>query len=264
MHAPGLRTFYPAKGLVFGFFVIALSLSAFGANSFGALIDYKERRPWSDIFYGNINSGGFNHNTKVLSLSSTQANALELGAEYGPAPGPDGRHYGTLPADYGLGFVSTLTITNAIIEADGSVLSGNGGEVKIVYNGAPGGSTFAADYGVAANSVLLIGTVVEAKLDPIEPGDNTLNILFSINSPNGGALQNANPHNGRKFAPANLGMLHISGLTLPSDFTTTFALTGSGETIDLYGIPEPSSVMLGVLGLAFAAARRRGRRVSER
>ena len=260
MHVSRPRTIQTARGLAFGFALAVLFSSAIGTLPASAgLIDYKERRPWSDLSYQNIDSGGFVIGTKTLTIiANSEANTLELGNQYGPPPAPNGRHYGPLPADFGGAMITTLTVSNAIIETDGSVLPGNGGLVRVIYNGPPAGSgNLASDYGLVNGSVLLEGTVLRAKLDPAEPGANTMNILFSIVT---GKLQEANTHNGLVFAPAELGMMHIAGLTLPSDFSASFSLSGGGETIDVYGIPEPGSVVLGLVGAMFVFSGRSRRR----
>jgi hypothetical protein len=103
------------------------------------------------------------------------------------------------------------------------------------------------DYGVVAGNALLTGTIVEALLDA--KGDNTLDLLVAIS---GGALQNPNPTLGINFAPNNLAVLRITRAAgLPSDWTGTFTLAGA--TIDMLGVPEPTSMMLVLVSAGFAA-----------
>jgi hypothetical protein len=217
-----------------------------------SLIDMSEQVDWSDLAFPNIDTGGFDHITKTLTISTTEANSLELGGVYGPGL-PDGRHYGT-SGTLGGPFQSTLAVSGVIIEPDGTVT--NGGSVTVTYNAPPAsGGNLADDYSIAAGAILLQGTVTGVKLDPLGPGANTMNILFAIS---GGALQNINPAVGTNFAPVDLGMIHIAGLSLPSDFSATFSLVGTGETIDLFGIPEPSSCLLALaMGLTVVLRRNR-------
>ena len=125
----------------------------------------------------------------------------------------------------------------------------NGGTVLVTFNGGAAGSV-GTDYGVIAGNTLLQGTIVEALLDAA--GDNTLDLLVSLS---GGALQNPNPDLGINFAPHDLAVLRITRAAgLPSDWTQTFSLTGAA--IDMLGIPEPSGVVLGLLGGIFAVMAR--------
>jgi hypothetical protein len=140
-----------------------------------------------------------------------------------------------------------LSVSGAEIQNDGTVT--DGGSVTITYvNGVPATMAgLAKDYGVVPNDILLQGTVLEVLLEAT--GDDTLDVLFSVS---GGALQNVNPALGTNFAPTNLALLRIAGVALPADFSQCFDL--SGATIDVLSIPEPSSVMLCLLGAMFALA----------
>jgi hypothetical protein len=207
------------------------------------------------LAYPNTDSGTYTAATDVLSLTTLEFNDLELGYQFGPGR-PPGRHYGT-GGTLGGPFQTTLSIAGAVIAptADDPMTAfdeskygtvTNGGTVTVTFNGGAVGSV-GTDYGVVAGNSLLTGTIVEALLDA--EGDNTLDLLVSLS---GGALQNPNPDLGINFAPRNLAVLRITRAAgLPSNWTETFSLTGA--TIDMLGIPEPSGVVLGLLGAIFAA-----------
>jgi hypothetical protein len=222
-----------------------------------------EIRPWSDLAYPNTDTGSYNSATDTLSLSTLEFNDLEIGNHYGPG-GPLGRHYGT-GGTLGGPFQTTLTIAGAIIGPTADDLNTafdeskfgtvtNGGTVTVTFNGGAAGSV-GTDYGVVAGNTLLSGTVVEALLDAT--GDNTLDLLVALS---GGALQNPNPTLGINFAPHNLAILRITRAAgLPSDWTGTFTLTGA--TIDMFGVPEPSAVVLGLAASVFALLGRSKRKI---
>jgi hypothetical protein len=231
-----------------GLSIVALAASVFSATSAQAgLIDFAEQIPWSDLSYPNIDSGDFDIDTQTLTINTTEASFLELGAQYGPPPASSGHHYGS-SGSLGATIITTLSVSGVQLDANGNVIN-DGGEVKVTFNGPPAnGTNFASHYGVVNGSVLLLGKVLQAKLDPTGTGADTMNILFSIDS---GELQEPNSQNGLVFAPAALGMLHIGGITLPASFSADFDF--SDGSLDLYGIPEPGSLALGALAAIFGA-----------
>jgi hypothetical protein len=204
---------------------------------------------WSDMaFPGNV-TGGFDAGTMQLTASAFPSNDLEIGSVYGP--GKPGRHYGT-SGTLGGAFSATLNVSGVQVQSDGTVT--NGGSVSITFGGGASGS-LGTDYGIAAGASLLQGSVVDVQLDAT--GDNTLDVLFAIS---GGALQNVNPALGTNFSPSSWGLIRVggSGVTLPSDFSESFSFNGG--TIDVYGIPEPSSILLGLFGVTFVLVAVRKRR----
>jgi hypothetical protein len=202
-----------------------------------------EQDSWSDMAFPSGVSGSFNSGTKQLTITASPSNDLEIGPEFGPSN--IGRHYGT-GGTLGGPFGATLNVNGVVIETDGSVTSG--GTVTVTFNGSAPGS-IGDDYGIVAGAPLLVGTVLEVLLDAT--GDNTLDVLFDIS---GGALQNDNPVLMRNFAPNNRGLLRIAGVAMPSDWSSSFSLNGA--TIDVYGIPEPTALTLGLLCAIFAAGLR--------
>jgi hypothetical protein len=146
-------------------------------------------------------------------------------------------------------FSATLNVTGVEIQPDGTVT--NSGSLVITFNGSAPGS-LGDDYGIVAGNALLTGSILEVLLDAT--GDNTLDVLFSIS---GGALQTPNPTLGVIFAPDYFGLIRVVGVTMPSDFSSSFSLDGA--TINVFGLPEPSSIMLGLLGamLIFVSRSRR-------
>lgn len=189
---------------------------------------------WSDMSFASGVSGGYSTATKVLSISASPSNDLEIGPQYGPSN--PGRHYGSGPGSLGGSFGATLTVSGLEIQSDGTV--SDGGLVRIVLNGSAAGS-IGPDYGISSLDELIRGTVTEVLMDAT--GDNTLDILFEITS---GALQvdNTAPEVG-VFSPSGLGILRIAGTTLPADFSSGFTFAGT-TTINVFGIPEPGSLFL--------------------
>ena len=249
---------------------LCLALAAFGSLGIsqsaqaGMLPIGVENRGWSDMAFPSGVSGSFTAGTMTFVTSASPSNNLELGGEFGgPPPNPQANHYGS-SGIHGLGFNATLNVTGVKIAPDGTV--SNGGSVSIVHNGSSAGS-IKDDYaftngGVAlpAGHVLLSGAVLEVLLDAT--GANTLDVLFSIS---GGALQSVNPLVGVNFSPDNLGILRFGGsaLVLPVDFSGDFSFGGTGVTINVLGLPEPSSVGMGLMGIAMAlSGARRSRRAT--
>jgi hypothetical protein len=216
--------------------------------------------------YPNTDTGGYAAATDTLSLTTLEFNLLELGYDFGPGR-PPGTHYGT-GGTLGGPFQTTLAIAGTAIAPTpddpmtavdeskcGTITAG--GTVTVTFNGGAAGSV-GTDYGVVAGNTLLSGTVVEALLDAA--GGNTLDLLVALS---GGALQNPNPDLGINFAPHDLAVLRITRAAgLPSDWTQDFTLTGA--TINMLGIPEPSGVVLGLLGEVFAVMARSRRFSFER
>ncbi len=191
-----------------------------------------EQDAWSDMAYATGVTGSFNAGTKTLSISASPSDDLEIGSQFGPSnPGRDYGPGGIL----GGPFSATLSVSGVIIEPNGSV--SNGGTVSMVFNSGAADS-IGADYGIADGSTLLQGSVLEVLLDAT--GDDTLDVLYSIT---GGALQTDNPDpNVGVYAPANLGLLRIAGVALPSTWTSSFSLEGA--TVNSFGIPEPGTFAL--------------------
>jgi hypothetical protein len=190
-----------------------------------SILGLGEQDEWSDMAFPTGVTGDFTGG--VLTLSASPSNSLEIGGEFGPSN--PGRHYGTL-GTLGGPFGATLNVSGVVIAPDGTVTTG--GSVVITFNGG----SLAADYGIAPGAVLLSGTVLEVMLDAM--GDNTLDILFSIS---GGALQTNNPaSNVGVFSSVNLGLLRVSEIMLPSDFSGDFSLNGA--TVDVFGATPEASI----------------------
>jgi hypothetical protein len=229
---------------VFILFAGGLQISAASA---AALPLETEQDNWSDMAFPTGVAGSYNSGTKVLSILAAPSNDLEIGGEFGPSN--LGRHYGT-GGTLGGPFAATLNVSGVVVEADGSVTSG--GTVTVTLDGSAPDS-IGADYGIVAGTPLLLGSVLEVLLDAT--GDNTLDILFEVT---GGALQNDNPDpDVGVFAPNNRGLLRIAGVTMPSDWSGTFSLDGA--SIDALGVPEPSALALGLLGVVAWLATARSR-----
>jgi hypothetical protein len=218
-----------------------------------------EQDSWSDMAFATGVTGSYNSGTKKLTISATPSNDIELGEEFGPSN--VGKHYGTGGTLGGPspGFSATLNLANVDVQADGSVTAG--GSVTVVYNGPPAnGTNMASDYGIAGGSQLLVGSVLEVLLDAT--GDNTLDVLVDLS---GGVLQtpgaNLN-HDVPVFAPNGRGVLRISGVMMPSDWSAGFSLNGA--KIDFLGIPEPGTIVLGMLGLMLASLGGSRRRLFKR
>ncbi len=239
----------PSTGAKYGlpraFFLVAAIATALTCSSAlaGVLPIGLEQDTWSDMAFPSGVSGSYNSGTLALTVGATPSNDLEIGPEFGPSN--PGKHYGT-GGTLGGPFSATLSVSGVVVQPDGTVTSG--GTLSVIFNGGAAGS-LGTDYGIVAGAALLVGTVTEVLLDAT--GDNTLDVLFAIT---GGALQNDNPVLGTNFAQANLGVLRIAGVTLPGSFSSSFSLNGA--TIDVLGIPEPSSLALAA-GLSLVAVLRR-------
>ena len=225
----------------------ALLLFATSASA-GILPIGVEKDLWSDLAFPSGVSGGFDSGTMELTSTASPSNALDIGL-------------GTA-IDYGSGgalggaFSATLNVSGVLLQADGTV--NNGGSVTVIYNGGvpntfPG---LALDYGLTGGETLLTGTVLEVLMDAT--GADTLDIAFSIS---GGVLQTNNPTLGVPFSPVNLGIIRVSAPGgLPADFSTSFSFDSS-TTINVLGVPEPSSIALGMLGvILMSMARSRSKR----
>lgn len=211
-----------------------LLLVAASPSLAGVLPIGDEQDSWSDMAFASGVSGGYSSATKVLTLGGSPSNDLEIGPQYGPSN--PGRHYGSGPGSLGGSFGATLSFSGVEIDSDGTILSG--GLVRVVLNGSAADS-IGADYGIVPGTDLLRGTVTEVLLDAT--GDNTLDIVVELTS---GALQvdNTAPEVG-VFAPNNIIVLRVAGTTLPSDWSAGFTFSGT-TTVDIFGIPEPSGMLL--------------------
>lgn len=251
MHRPRGRTIQTAQRLALGLAFILIASSFVCCSAGAATLPLgAEHDSWSDMAFPSGVSGSYNSGSKLLTITASPSNDLEIGEEFGP--GNVGRHYGS-GGTLGGAFSATLNVSGVVIETDGTVSSG--GTVTVTFNGSAPGS-IGTDYGIVAGAPLLTGTVLEVLLDAT--GDNTLDVLFDIS---GGALQNDNPDpDVGVFAPNNRGLLRIAGVTMPSSFSSTFSLNGA--TIDVLGIPEPGAMTLVLLGMVFAcmAGSKRGLR----
>lgn len=218
----------------------AILLANHAAGAAAAILPVgTELDAWSDMAFATGVTGGYDAGTKQLTITATPSNDLEIGSQFGPSN--PGKHYGT-GGTLGGPFSATLSDSGTLIQSNGSVT--NGGAVTITYsNGAPG--SIGDDYGIPPGANLLTGSVQEVLLGAT--GANTLDILFAVT---GGALQNDNPDpNVGVFAPGNLAVLRIAGVTLPNNWSGSFSL--SGATVDVLGlVPEPGTVSLAILGLA--------------
>jgi hypothetical protein len=269
MHPRRIRVTTIARCAVSGFAIATLLLAIGSTTAMAAILPIGvEQDSWSDMAYASGVTGSFNSGTKILTLNGFPSNDLEIGEEFGPSNA--GRHYGT-GGTLGGPFSANLSLTGVVVEADGSVSAG--GTVQVTHEGsAPlslmddyantihagplvndtnGGGNTTSD-----GDVLLQGTVLEVLLDAT--GDNTLDILVNIT---GGALQFDNPDpDVGVFAANGRGILRIAGVTMPSNWSGNFSLNGA--TVDFLGIPEPGTLALGLLAMAFACAARRPQRNS--
>jgi hypothetical protein len=243
----GTRTIYrglPAAAL----FCAMISMHFVSPRAQSAILPLPgEQDDWSDMAFPSVVAGNFT--SGVLSLTTSQAGDLEIGAQFGPSN--PGRHYGT-GGTLGGPFLATLTVSGVNIAANGAVT--NGGTVLVTYNsGAP--DSIGTDYGIANGAPLLQGSVVDVLLDAT--GADTLDVLYAIS---GGALQTDNPDpNVGVYAPNNYGLLRISAASaIPSVWTGDFSFNGS--TIDSFGIPEPGTFMLVSLAGLFISLSRSPRR----
>jgi hypothetical protein len=216
---------------------VALVLMCAAVSQAGTILPIgNEQDEWSDLAFPTGVTGSYNSGTLAFTASASPSNSLEIGLPFGPSL--NGLHYGS-GGTLGLGFSATLNVTGVTIDAAGNVT--NGGNLSIIFNGGSLGTP----YGIAATAELLSGVVDEVLLDAT--GDNTLDVAFAID---GGALQNLHPTLGVNFAPNNRGLLRIAGVAMPSNFSGSFNFNGA--TIDVFGIPEPSSLLM--LGLATMGA----------
>ncbi len=236
MLSVNIRAISSSRALLLGLALVVSNSALLSGQASAAILPIGvEQDYWSDMAFPTGVTGSFNAGTKTLAITASPSNDLEIGAEFGPSN--SGRHYGT-SGTLGGPFGATLNVSGVIIEPDGTVT--NGGSVEIIFNGSAPGS-IGDDYGIVAGAQLLTGTVLEVLLDAT--GDNTLDVLFAVT---GGALQNDNPDpDVGVFAPNNFGLLRISGVTMPSTWASNFSLNGA--KIDVYGIPEPTAVTLGLL-----------------
>ena len=197
-----------------------------GASTLQAasIIGLPEGDAWSDMNFATGVSGSYTAGTLDLSITAAPSNNLDIGV-------------GT-SADYGSGgsqggaFAATLTVSGVDIANDGSVI--DGGLVEIVFNGgAPGVGT---DYGVLPGGTLLTGVVTEVGLGAT--GAGTLDIAFDIT---GGGLQNPGVLGPFSTAAAPQGLMRFVGGGLPADWTADFSFN---STLNVFGIPEPTSMVL--------------------
>ncbi len=223
---------------------LAMAILSFSvASTFAGPLDIlgtAEQDAWSDFAFPAGVTGSFDAGTLQFTVSASPSNDLELGGEFGPSNA--GRHYGS-GGTIGSAFSASLSVSGVEIQSDGTVT--NGGTVSVVFNaGAP--DSVGADYGVAGGGSLLTGTVLGVLMDAT--GSDTLDVLYQIT---GGALQNPNPELGPDpvvFSSANLGLIRIAGggITLPADFSQNFSVDNA--TVNNFGIPEPGTVILALLG----------------
>lgn len=216
-----------------------------------------EENAWSDMPFISGVTGDFTGGTLTLAAAE-QFTSLELGSQFGPnLPATDGRHYGT-GGTIGSVFKASLSLSGVGISPSGTVSSG--GSLVITYEtGVPASlAGLEQHYGIDDDDPLLTGTVVEVLMDAT--GDDTLDILFEINpSPALSPLQQLNPILNIPFSTNGLGLIRIGRPAgLPADFSGDFSLDGG--TLNVFGIPEPSSIALGLLGLALTTIKRKPRR----
>ena len=241
--------------------LVALSFFSFGASvTTAALLPVGvEIDSWSDMVMNGADIS-FDSGTGAFSVSRAAAAAqVEIGSEFGPSN--PGVHYGTGGTLGGLGggspFSASLDVSGVTVDSAGVVTAG--GSIVVTYE-APPAVTFpgdlASDYGIDSGDPLLEGTVLEVLLGAT--GSGTLDVLFSIT---GGALQtgvNSEPSlAGVPFSGVGLGVLRIAAGTpsLPADWSSSFSTTGA--TMDVLGIPEPSTIALAAMAGIYAITRRR-------
>jgi len=244
-------------------FLVVLSFLSLGlgvqATSAALLPVGVEIDSWSDLVLSGTDID-FNSTSGAFSVTRAAGGTqLEIGGQFGPSN--PGVHYGTGGILGGLGggspFSASLDVSGVVVGAGGVVSSG--GTITVIYE-APPESTFpgdlASDYGIDVGDSLLEGTVLEVLLGAT--GTGTLDVLFSIT---GGALQtgvNSEPSlAGVPFSGVGLGVLRIAAGTpaLPADWSSSFTVTGA--TMDVLGIPEPSSIALAMMIGLYAVTRRR-------
>jgi hypothetical protein len=216
-----------------------------------------EKQDWSDMAFPSVTSATFTGG--VLSLTTAAAGDLEIGSQFGP--NNIGRHYGT-GGTLGGPFSATLSVSGVNINSIGTVT--NGGTVLVTYNTGAAGSV-GTDYGIANGAALLQGTVLEVLLDG--SGSDTLDVLYAIT---GGALQtNANSDPNAfsagvgKYASGSpgLGLLRISTSNpIPNVWTGDFSFSGT-TSLDAFGIPEPSALLLASFAVLIVSLSRSPRRL---
>ena len=238
--------------------VIAISVSGIAAASPLSFLGAPETIWWSDMVFTST-TVDYDAGTDALSITnSTAATQLELGSEFGP--GFPGNHYGTGGTIGGLGggspFSASLSVTGVTVDGTGAVT--NGGSLEVAYELPPAGTfadDIADDYGINSGSSLIEGEVVAVLLGAT--GAGTLDVLYSVT---GGALQSlTNPDlPGVPFSTNGFGLLRIASgsPSLPADWSASFTTTSA--TNNVFGVPEPASLALAVLG-GFAIVSRRRR-----
>ena len=195
-----------------------------GASTLQAasIIGLPEGDAWSDMAFPTGVSGSYTAGTLDLSVTAFPSNSLDIGI--GSAN------------DYGVGtpspFGATLTLSGVEIGNDGTVI--DGGLLSIVFNGGPPG--LGTDYGVGIGGSLLEGVVTEVQLGAT--GAGTLDIAFDIT---GGGLQNPGVLGPFSTAAAPQGLMRFVGGGLPADWTADFSFN---STLNVFGIPEPTSMVL--------------------
>ncbi len=223
-----------------------------------------EQEDWSDIVFTGVD---LDYDGTTFSASrASGATQIEIGGEFGPSN--PGNQYGVGGTLGGLGGGSPVLVSfdlsGVLIDSSGIVTNpaGAGNSVTVTYTSPPVGTfpgDLADDYGIAVGDTLLEGKVLEVLLGAT--GNDTLDVLFSIT---GGALQTGTNSEsalaGIPFSNQGLGVLRIAAGSplLPADWSTAFNVTGA--TMDVLGIPEPSSMGLGMIGAMLALAGRSARR----
>jgi len=220
-----------------------------------------EQDSWSDIVIGGstVEYDG----TTFSATRGSQATQIEIGGEFGP--GNPGNQYGVGGTLGGLTGGSPVLISFDLsgVDINSSGVVTSGGSLTVTYTSPSAGTfpgDFADDYGIDIGATLLEGTVIEVLLDAT--GSGTLDVLFDIT---GGALQtgtNSEPSlAGVPFATTGRGVLRFAAGDppgFPADWSSSF--TVNSPTMDLLGIPEPSSMGLGMIGVILAMVRRSKRR----
>jgi len=247
------------------------TLTILGALGSGSLASASllpvEQDSWSDIVIGGSNV--IYDGSTLTATRVSQATQIEIGGEFGP--GNPGTHYGpggTLGAIDPLFMPNPLTGNSPVfvsfdlsgVDINSSGVVTDGGSLTVTYTGPPAGmfpGDFADDYGIGIGATLLEGTVIEVLISGI--GGSVLEVLFDIT---GGVLQtgtNSEPSlAGVPFATTGRGALLFASTAFPADWSNPF--TVNSPTMDLFGIPEPSSMGLGMIGVILTMVRRSRRR----
>jgi len=214
---------------------------------------------WSDMVLSGA-AVDYDSGTGAFSIvRAAGGTQVEIGGEFGP--GNPGTHYGTGGTLGGLGggspFSASLDVSGVTVGAGGVVSAG--GTITVTYEAPPEAlfaGDLASDYGIDAGDTLLEGTILEVLLGAT--GTGTLDVLFSIT---GGALQtgvNSEPTlAGVPFSGVGLGVLRIAAgaPSLPGDWSSSFSVASA--TMDVLGIPEPTSLGLALIAGLYAISRRR-------